>query len=46
MQIELVDFIKRSYDRNELSVYDDMTLARHHVFSSYNFIYIFLLILI
>ena len=36
MQIELADLIKRLYDRNELSVYDGMTLARHHVFSSYN----------
>lgn len=36
MKIELADLIKHLYDRNELSVYDGITLARHHVFSSYN----------
>jgi len=36
MKIELADLIKHLYDRNELSVYDGMTLARRYVFSSYN----------
>ena len=36
MQIESADLIKHLCDHNELSVYDGMTLARHHVFSSYN----------
>ena len=36
MNDNLSDWIRRMFEKKELSVYDEMTLTRHHVFAAYN----------